>query len=198
MTDEKQREALNDIVLDVLLGFRSGSVIGDVERAGKITDAILARSLPTARLDSEGFAWLVEAPGSRYLSARVIDYGYNFHWTTKHEKALRFFDKKQADLSMMSIRALVPALFDFEHTLGNAQIVEHKWMAKQIVPLVESKTHSALDKLAPLSEDEAVVIFCTAKASWMRENQNLALSPSYASSGDLAGIRALLEAQRGK
>lgn len=83
MTDEKQREALNDIVLDVLLGFRSGSVIGDVERAGKITDAILARSLPTAHLDGE-----VLAPGVRALvvesrgAGRLPKYSIQFHYNS--------------------------------------------------------------------------------------------------------------------
>lgn len=34
----------------------------------------------------------------------------------------------QADMTMMAIRDLAPALFDFERTIGNARAVEHGWL----------------------------------------------------------------------
>lgn len=72
------------------------------------------------------FAWLIEAPGQRYLAARKLG-GYNFHWTADHEKALRFMSEAQADLTMMAIRELAPSLFSFEVPIGNARAVEHGW-----------------------------------------------------------------------
>lgn len=72
-------------------------------------------------------AWLIEAPGRRYLAARKLS-GYQFHWTTDHLKALRFCKEDQADLAMMALRELDPSLFEFERTLGNATPIEHAWV----------------------------------------------------------------------
>lgn len=73
------------------------------------------------------FRWLIEAPGQRYLAPRHVG-GYDFHWTQDHNEALAFRDEGQADGTMMAIRQLAPALFDFERTLGNAKAVEHGWL----------------------------------------------------------------------
>lgn len=73
------------------------------------------------------FRWLIEAPGQRYLAARKLG-NHEFHWTQDHDKAIAFRDEAQADMTMMAIRDLAPALFDFERTLGNAKAVEHGWM----------------------------------------------------------------------
>ncbi len=69
-------------------------------------------------------AWLIEAPGLNYLGAR----DRAFFWTKDHAKALRFYSKEQADGAMMAIRELVPKLFGFAYTLGDASPVEHGWM----------------------------------------------------------------------
>lgn len=73
------------------------------------------------------FAWLIEAPGQRYLAARHLGC-YEFYWTDEHAKAIRFINQEQADQTMMAIRHLAPDLFGFEKTLCNAQPVEHGWM----------------------------------------------------------------------
>ncbi len=75
------------------------------------------------------FAWLIEAPGLRYLRTRNIGDHPEFVWTTDHSKALRLFSKDQADGVMMAVRQMVPNLFNFEHTLGNARPVQHAWIA---------------------------------------------------------------------
>ena len=73
------------------------------------------------------FAWLIEAPGQRYLAARHLG-DHHFHWTQDHNAALRFYSKAQCDAAMMAIRQLATDLFGFESTLGNAAPVEHGWM----------------------------------------------------------------------
>lgn len=73
------------------------------------------------------FTWLVEAPGPRYLAVRKLA-GYEFHWTDDANKALRFNDQEQADLTMMGIRELAPALFAFAALLGDPRPIEHGWV----------------------------------------------------------------------
>lgn len=74
------------------------------------------------------FRWLIEAPGQRYLAPRHLG-DYDFHWTQDHNEALAFRSEAQADGTMMAIRQLAPALFDFERTIGNAKAIEHGWVA---------------------------------------------------------------------
>lgn len=74
------------------------------------------------------FRWLIEAPGQNYLGARHLG-NYQFFWTRDHHAALAFREETQADMTMMAVRELAPALFDFEKTLGNAKAVEHGWLA---------------------------------------------------------------------
>ena len=74
------------------------------------------------------FVWLIEAPGPQYLRTRNIGHYPDFAWTNDASKAIRLYSKEQADGLMMAIRPLVPALFAFELTLGNAQVREHAWM----------------------------------------------------------------------
>ena len=76
------------------------------------------------------FRWLIEAPGQRYLAARKLG-NHEFYWTQDHNKAIAFRDEAQADMTMMTIRDLAPALFDFERTLGSAAAIEHGWMSER-------------------------------------------------------------------
>jgi hypothetical protein len=71
--------------------------------------------------DQEAFAWLIEAPGARYLGTREIGHDPRFFWTTEHSKALRFVSKDAADGAMMAIRALAPELWAFAANLGEAR-----------------------------------------------------------------------------
>jgi len=80
------------------------------------------------------FAWLIEAPGLRYLAVRKLGGGHEFHWTQKHDEAIRFQTEMQADFTMMAVRGMDrqingfdKGLFAFEATLGNAKAVEHGW-----------------------------------------------------------------------
>lgn len=54
--------------------------------------------------------WLIEMQGPSYLSVRHAG-GYEFFWTDDPYKALRFFDREQADLTMMAVRQLRGDLF---------------------------------------------------------------------------------------
>jgi hypothetical protein len=74
------------------------------------------------------FAWLIEAPGPRYLAPRKITTSHDFTWHGDANFALRFHSEEQADLTMMAIRQIAPDLFGFERTLGNAKAVEHGWI----------------------------------------------------------------------
>lgn len=76
------------------------------------------------------FCWLIEAPGANYLAVRKApgDYRGEFFWTSDPNRALRFFDKEQADLSSTAIRALHPDLWGFAGTLGEAWPREHGWL----------------------------------------------------------------------
>ncbi len=75
---------------------------------------------------STQFAWVIEAPGMRYLGVRHLG-RYEFFWTEDHAKALRFHDETQADLTMMTVRDLKPDLFAFAALLGDAKAAEHGW-----------------------------------------------------------------------
>lgn len=74
------------------------------------------------------FAWLVEAPGANYLGAREIGHHPEFYWTNDANKALRFWSKEQADLTMMSVRRMEPRLFVFTINLGEAWPRQHAWL----------------------------------------------------------------------
>lgn len=97
-----------------------------VDRA-KAADMIdqLARRSPQTTND---FAWLIEAPGQKYLAARQYTIGREFHWTGDHNQALRFYSSEQADATMMAVRELAPDLFGFAVTLGDARATEHVWL----------------------------------------------------------------------
>lgn len=96
----------------------------------------LAKSAPDLlsalrRVEKPVFAWVIEAPGQHYLAAREIGGLTSFHWTTDHEKALRFWSREQADLTASGVRRLEPALWAFAGTLGEAWPREHGWIARQ-------------------------------------------------------------------
>lgn len=88
---------------------------------------------------SDNFAWVIEAPGPRYLSVRRlggIGGMHDFVWSSEHQQAIRFMSEQQADLTMMAIRDMDrringfdKGLFAFEVNLGNARAVEHGWLA---------------------------------------------------------------------
>ena len=100
------------------------------EDKNAIIDRLLAR-LCAPMVDEGQFAWLIEAPGQRYLGAQTIDHQASFHWTADAQKALRFWSKEQADQTMMAVRRLHPDLWGFALTLGEAWPREHKWLAAQ-------------------------------------------------------------------
>lgn len=79
-------------------------------------------------MQSNGFKWLIEAPGQYYLAARMLGNSHEFHWTRDHNKALWFASYNQAEPTMMAIRQLCPALFEFAKQLHDARPVEHQWM----------------------------------------------------------------------
>lgn len=75
------------------------------------------------------FAWLIEAPGPRFLGARCIGGYHHFYWSSDANEGVRFVNREQADACMMSIRAAVPALFAFAVNLGDASPREHGWLS---------------------------------------------------------------------
>lgn len=85
---------------------------------------------PSQPVHDTDFAWLIEAPGTKYLATRRL--GINeFYWTSDHNTALRFISEQQADGVMMAVRELVPPLFEFARTLGEARPVEHGWIGSK-------------------------------------------------------------------
>lgn len=64
-------------------------------------------------------AWLVEAPGPRYLATRKVGRD-EFYWSVNVSQATRFWSREQADGVMMALRELSPDLFAFAATLGDA------------------------------------------------------------------------------
>lgn len=91
-------------------------------------------------MDNQEVAWLVEAPGHNYLGARNIAHYPDFYWTNDANKALRFWSREQADLTAMAVRRLVPELWAFAATLGEAWPREHKWFAKSDVEAARAET----------------------------------------------------------
>jgi hypothetical protein len=76
------------------------------------------------------FAWLIEAPGARYLAVRQLSSNKpDFTWTMDANKALRFWSKEQADLTAGGVRALQPDLWGFALTLGEAWPREHGFVS---------------------------------------------------------------------
>lgn len=77
------------------------------------------------------FAWLIEAPGQRYLGVRKAlgDYRSEFYWTDDPHKALRLISQEAADGVAMAVRKLAPDLWGFASTLGEAWPREHGWLA---------------------------------------------------------------------
>ena len=75
------------------------------------------------------FAWLIEAPGQRYLGTRDIGHYPDFYWTPNANRATRFYSSAQADGVMMAVRRMDPKLFAFAANLGEARPVEHGWIA---------------------------------------------------------------------
>lgn len=80
-------------------------------------------------MSNTDFAWLIEAPGARYLGVREFPkYCFEFFWATDHEQATRFYSEAQADGVMMAVRRMEPALFAFAVNLGDARPIEHGWI----------------------------------------------------------------------
>jgi len=73
-------------------------------------------------------AWLIEAPGQFYLRAGQVGHSWEFKWTDDANQALRFASQQQADATMMAVRQLSPALFDFARTLRDAHAIEHGFL----------------------------------------------------------------------
>lgn len=70
--------------------------------------------------------WLIEMQGPAYMAARQLA-GYEFYWTEDVNKAIRFFNREQADTVMMTIRQLRDDLFP--NCLIKAPCaVEHMWI----------------------------------------------------------------------
>lgn len=85
-------------------------------------------------MNKSDFRWLIEAPGTRYLSVQRLTHSNNFKWSTDHNEALAFRSEEQADALMMAVRQVdrdccKGELFAFEASLGNAKPVEHGWVA---------------------------------------------------------------------
>jgi hypothetical protein len=80
------------------------------------------------------FAWLIEAPGQRYLAVQNLSSHSNFIWSRDHNVAIRFDTKDQATSVLEALRTSVQngELFSFERTLGPAQAIEHGWMGGPI------------------------------------------------------------------
>jgi hypothetical protein len=72
------------------------------------------------------FWWLIEMQGPAYMAARQLA-GYEFYWTEDVNKALRFFDREQADTVMMTIRQLRGDLFPVCLTRVPCAM-EHMWI----------------------------------------------------------------------
>lgn len=75
------------------------------------------------------FAWLIEAPGRRYLGTRRLGCD-EFYWTQDHAAATRFVSASQAHGVMMAVREIRPDLFAFEVSLGDARPIEHAWFPR--------------------------------------------------------------------
>lgn len=73
-----------------------------------------------------GTWWLVEMQGPSYLAVRHCG-GYEFHWNDDPNKAIRFWNREQADLTMMAIRQLRGDLFPACLPRGMCA-VEHTWL----------------------------------------------------------------------
>lgn len=78
------------------------------------------------------FAWLIEAPGQRYLAVQNLSSHSNFIWSQDHNEAIRFYTKEQATGVIEALRTFdriyQSGMFTFQDTLGPAQAVEHGWM----------------------------------------------------------------------
>lgn len=72
------------------------------------------------------FAWLIEAPGPSYLSARKLGSIYEFFWSNNHDQGIRFLNGTQADLVMMAVREMAPQLFAWPGP-QYPKPVEHGW-----------------------------------------------------------------------
>ena len=70
------------------------------------------------------FAWLIEAPGRKYLTVRNKGRFY-FYWTDDPYRAIRFVDKYQCEFVASAIKELSPDLFTFEPLPGVVRVVEH-------------------------------------------------------------------------
>lgn len=84
------------------------------------------------------YAWLIEAPGQRYLGTRRLGRD-EFFWTQDHHAATRFMSEAQADGVMMAVREANPDLFAFARNIGDARPTEHAWL---LSPPAEAKLSS--------------------------------------------------------
>jgi hypothetical protein len=72
-------------------------------------------------------AWLIEAPGPRYLAMKQRDGEAVFEWTPNFERSLVFSSGAHASDMISALRQMSPQLFGFERTLGSARAVENTW-----------------------------------------------------------------------
>lgn len=129
------------------------------EQPYALTPEDIAALSPGADDVGESFAWLIEAPGQNFLSAREFGHQTNFYWTTDTQRALRFWSKDQADRTMMAVRQLNPDLWAFARNLGDAWPREHKWLAAAPRPAGDERTGQD-------EADEAWLEEC--KVNWTR------------------------------
>lgn len=110
-----------------------GELVGWDDHAKDAARAILAAAnlLRQPAPEWMRFAWMIEAPGQRYLSVRHLGSLRDFCWTEDHNAALKFVSNEQADATMMAIRELDRELFAFARTLGDARATEHGWLVAQ-------------------------------------------------------------------
>jgi hypothetical protein len=85
------------------------------------------------------FSWLIESPGPHYLRVLGSDNNAHFQWATDANKAIRFYDRVQADAVYSALRAIVPTLFAFEAILTNAKPVEHGFLVSAAIAQLEAK-----------------------------------------------------------
>jgi hypothetical protein len=94
-------------------------------------------------------AWLIEAPGLKYLATRFLG-KYEFHWTADRNAALKFYTEQQADMTMMAVRESEPHLFAFAALLGDAKPVA-EWLDGR------GRPHPTPPEPAPIHSDDIAV-----------------------------------------
>ncbi len=126
------------------------------------------------------FAWLIEAPGQRYLGTQEIGHYPDFFWTEHATRATRFMSRWQADGVMMALRRMRPDLFAFMATLGEARAVEHGWLADE--PPFDIETARECPKCG-LEAKALLHRFCTATVCPVRDALKARTPPDAGISG---------------